>query len=603
MFLVDTDKTQRILYPLSAGSVTWTGENRQVVDLIIKRQFREDWLKKLEEQFQPGIDDGDNGWRGEYWGKLMRGACYIYAATGDEGLYTVLENSVRGLLTRQDALGRIASYSTAKEFQGWDMWGRKYVMLGCLYFLDICKDDTLRTQVLEALKRHADYIVEHIGPGEGQIDILDTSHAWGTVNSCSILEPMVRLYELTNEKRYLDFAEYIIDIGGAVGENIFEKAYRREEYPYQYKTTKAYEMMSCFEGLLEYALVTGNEKWKQAVINFVDQVGESEITIVGTGGCTHELFDHSAVRQFDVNERGVMLETCVTVTWMKLCMRMLSVTGDSRYAAYVERAYFNSMLGAVNTDYRPENGGLTFDSYSPLINNQRARGIGGLKNVHCLWFSSCCDSIGAVGIGVGLLSAYMADSEGLVINSCMPATVSYAYNGHQMKWTVDSVYPNPGTIRLCVETADSCKMAVKLRIPTYSRHTTVTVNGETCSTDGDYVIITREWKNGDEIVLTLDMDVREITPADYGVENSSLVAYEVGPLVLARDKRFGDDMEQPLAADVISIKSEENKAFFSNVCYVLEQADGKEIRLAEYKACGKTWNEESNTTVWMSIKK
>lgn len=596
MFLRDTDKTQRVLHPLPVGAVTWTGENRQVMDLIIKRQFRPDWWRKLEEQFQPGMDD-DRGWRGEYWGKLMRGACYIYAVTGDEQLYTVLENSVCGLLTRQDAQGRISSYSVAAEFNGWDMWGRKYVMLGCLYFLDICRDDALRTQVIEALKRHADYILEHIGPGEGQTDILKTSNAWGTINSCTILEPMVRLYELTDEKRYLAFAEYIIDVGGAAGENIFEKAYRKEEYPYQYKTTKAYEMMSCFEGLLEYALVTGNEKWKQAVTNFVDQVGESEITIVGTGGCTHELFDHSAVRQFDTNERGIMLETCVTVTWMKLCMRMFSITGDGRYAAYVERAYFNSMLGAVNTDYRPENGGMTFDSYSPLINNQRARGIGGLKNVWALWFSGCCDSIGAAGVGLGLVFAYMADQEGLVVNSYVPATITLP----EGVWTVHSVYPNPGEIRMTLQTGAPFRSTVKLRIPPYSKHTTVTVNGELVEARGDCAAINREWQNGDEIVVVPDMSVRKITPADYGVTDSSLVAYEVGPLVLARDKRFGDDLEQPLG-EVVAITPVENTAFASGVCYGLQQADGSTVRLAEYKACGKTWNDDSTLSVWLSTK-
>ena len=43
----------------------------------------------------------------------------------------------------------------------------------------------------------------------------------------------------------------------------------------------------------------------------------SDITVIGCAGCT--LFDHSAVRQLDAAEKGVMQETCVTVMWMKLC--------------------------------------------------------------------------------------------------------------------------------------------------------------------------------------------------------------------------------------------------------------------------------------------
>ena len=70
---------------------------------------------------------------------------------------------------------------------------------------------------------------------------------------------------------------------------------------------------------MEYYRVTGVEKWKLAVIRFAKRVFASDITVIGCAGCTHELFDHSDVRQLDAAEKGVMQETCVTVTWMKLC--------------------------------------------------------------------------------------------------------------------------------------------------------------------------------------------------------------------------------------------------------------------------------------------
>lgn len=70
---------------------------------------------------------------------------------------------------------------------------------------------------------------------------------------------------------------------------------------------------------MEYYRVTGVEEWKLAVIRFAKRVFASDITAIGCAGCTHELFDHSAVRQLDAAEKGVMQETCVTVTRMKLC--------------------------------------------------------------------------------------------------------------------------------------------------------------------------------------------------------------------------------------------------------------------------------------------
>ena len=89
-------------------------------------------------QFVTRQDSGNNGWRGEYWGKMMRGACLTYSLTRDPALYRTLRESVFKMLSLPDPDGRISSYRRGAEFRGWDMWCRKYVLLGLEYFLDIC---------------------------------------------------------------------------------------------------------------------------------------------------------------------------------------------------------------------------------------------------------------------------------------------------------------------------------------------------------------------------------------------------------------------------------------------------------------------------------
>ena len=128
-----------------------------------------------------------------------------------------------------------------------------------------------------------------------------------------MLEPVVRLYLQSPKSRYLEFADYIVENGGAEGFDIFQAAYEDKLYPYQYPVVKAYELMSCFEGLLTYAQVRESEKWKQAVIRFADRLLESEAVVVGGSGCHHELFNHSALMQTGTEYDGLMLETCVTV--------------------------------------------------------------------------------------------------------------------------------------------------------------------------------------------------------------------------------------------------------------------------------------------------
>ncbi len=75
---------------------------------------------------------------------------------------------------------------------------------------------------------------------------------------------------MTGLKKYLNFAEYIVDNGGISEGNIFELAYEGKLYPYQYPVVKAYEMMSCFEGLLEYYRVTKTPKYLMKTLRYME---------------------------------------------------------------------------------------------------------------------------------------------------------------------------------------------------------------------------------------------------------------------------------------------------------------------------------------------
>ena len=139
------------------------------------------------------------------------------------------------MMDSADELGRISTYGVDHEFDGWDIWSRKYVLLGMQYFLEICEDEKFSEKVINSMRSQVDYIISKIGrEEEGKKPITLATRHWRGLNSCSILEPVVRLYSLTEEKKYLDFAEYIVSCGGTDIVNIFELAYKNEFYPYQY---------------------------------------------------------------------------------------------------------------------------------------------------------------------------------------------------------------------------------------------------------------------------------------------------------------------------------------------------------------------------------
>ncbi|MBQ9083142.1 MAG: glycoside hydrolase family 127 protein, partial [Clostridia bacterium] len=297
-----------------ANRYKYTGFVEGAIRYIEEFQLlRPDLWNRFVMQFRAD-SDFNAGWKGEYWGKMMRGACFNYAYTRDQELYDTLTQTVSDMIDSQDPDGRISSYGRNHEFDGWDMWSRKYVLLGMQYFLEICTDAAFSKRIVESMCGQADYIIAHIGDEEeGKKPINSATRNWRGLNSSSILEPFVRLYTITGEQRYFDFATYIVENGGTDVENIFELALQDELYPYQYPVTKAYEMTSCFEGLLEYYRVTGVEKYRTAVINFANRILESDFTIIGCCGCTHELFDHSTVRQANTQNGKIAQETCVTV--------------------------------------------------------------------------------------------------------------------------------------------------------------------------------------------------------------------------------------------------------------------------------------------------
>ncbi len=599
--------SETLAFP-QTGEIKQLGYVGEMVEYTVEKQYldRELW-KLLVNQFRIHSDT-DNGWRGEFWGKMMRGGALTYRATKNEKLYAVLKETVLDLLSTQEKNGRISSYPADKELNGWDMWGRKYVMLGLEYFLDVCKSQTLKRKIVYALKRHADYIVKRVGEGRNKKKIFDTTNIYGGLNSCSILEGFVKLYRWTGERKYLDFSAYIIRTGFSSEMDIIQECLDKKLYPYQFKHTKAYEMMSCFEGLLEYYKLTGDEKHLLAVENFVDMVVETDYTIIGCSVCTHELFDNSTKMQTEPAPSEVMQETCVTVTFMKLCAKLLSVTGKAKYAEYIEKSGLNAMLGAVNNENQDmhRSQGRTwegkdlvlvdhepypFDSYSPLFHDRRGKRVGGFKVMENNRSYGCCACIGGAGTAILSLFGVMKGEDGYFVNL-------YNRSRFQNDGVAITVYANPykkNGAKIAVK-GNGKTFALGLRIPTWAKDFAVYVNGEAvdASSKDGYLLMQRTW-NEDRIEVKFSMPV-------HAVILNKKIAFTKGPIVLARDCRF-EDIERPLKINArkgkaVRAKIVKNPLFHSNVCVKLHTKEG-DITLVDYAQAGKNYDEEHcNITVW-----
>jgi DUF1680 family protein len=533
--------------PLPANAIRFQGFFENDI-----RRSLENWNKgvvpydSLVEVFRSGRDFFAQG---EMWGKAVRSGCMFYRYTRDPELKTILDATVADLLTTARENGSIscAGIADQPDGPGGDLWERKYVLLGLHGYYNHVNPDPA---VLQAMIGQADCIVAQIGPPP-KTRIVDQGWSPNHIESSTLLEPMMRLYNMTGNPDYLDFAEYIVEVeGGALGHNIIEDAYNNEDpvniggvYP------KAYEMMSIFEGLVEYYRVTGNERWRQAFMNLYRKIMEKEITIIGNGGgdlpnhpkVMGEAWNNTALEQTnpDMNR---MMETCVGVTWLKFCSQILRLTGDPAAVDMIEKYAYNGLIGAMKP------GGDGF-SYVNRLNGAKTitRGWGGvIGGVHV----TCCNLNGPMGLAYLTFVAVMDAEEGPVINlyNACRATASTPH-GKPVRIDIETDYPLSGRISIKLTTHSAEKFTLRLRIQQWSKETTLRVNGAPVPvTPGSYAEIHRRWSRGDAIELTLDMRCRLIdAPHGSNRAGDHFQALVRGPVVLARDENLDEHFDEPVS--------------------------------------------------------
>ena len=633
-----TDK----LFNSSDTIASYNGRIENAFDFVMKNQLLSpDTFKRFVSQFKMEDADFEGGWRGEFWGKTMRGACFVYSYNRDKELYSILRDTVIDMMGagRESEGGRISTYARSHEFCHWDIWSRKYVMLGMQYFYEICDEEELRERLVASMKVQADCIISGIGTGEGKKRIVKATHHWRGLNSSSLLEPIVRLYSLTKEEKYLEFADYIVSEGGCEVENVFELAYKNELSIWQYPITKAYEMTSCFEGLLEYYRIKGGEKYKCAIINYANRILEDDFTVIGSAGCTHELFDHSTVRQANTTNDPIMQETCVTVTLMKFFWQLNLLTGDPRYMDAFETALYNAYLGSLNTELCinskiPEGGigeALPFDSYSPLTASTRGLKIGGLKVLSDGHYYGCCACIGAAGIGLVYKTQLLLSEGGVVINHYIDGDASITMkNGAKLGIKTETSYPASGNVKMTLSLEKPEKFALSLRNPAWSEATAILVNGTPVKANSGYVTVEREFSDGDTIELSFDMRTKLIRPIPYGEQilmnkvvwganyvvptfdredpiAKDHIALRRGPLMLCEDEELGYSLDTPISVaqddeGFVKVKASENDVIDSMISVSAPLSEGGEITLVDYASAGKRWNNGKRIAVWLLAK-
>ena len=344
-----------------------------------------------------------NLWQTEFWGKYMHSAVPLVKRFPNAELEGHIRSSARIVMDSQLDDGYIGNYREGRRAQGgWDVWGVKYTLMGLLYYHDLTHEE----RPLACARRLADWLIGEVGPG-GKRRIVTTGNYCG-MPSCSVLEPIVWLYRETKDRRYLAFAEEIVrEVGyDDDGPRLVRQALAGVPVAERGKWTgpwwdgckdnamKAYEMMSCYQGLLDYVeekvKVGGEgegegkrlEEIRRAAVMTAEDILAHEINIVGGAGSVEFWYGGAAHETLPYAHQN---ETCVTITWLRLCQRLFGLTGDEKWRAAFRRTFFNVYLGAISPDCS------RFAAY-PALQGRRT-----FYREHCHMTTDCCNQNGMRG--------------------------------------------------------------------------------------------------------------------------------------------------------------------------------------------------------------
>jgi hypothetical protein len=455
---------------------------------------------------------GRQSWDGEHVGKWLHAATLAWVNTGDPALRQKLDYVAAELTKCQLDDGYLGTYLDKNRWTEWDVWAHKYNLIGLITYMRY----TGNLEPLPACRRMGDLLCKTFGDEPGKRDIIKAGEHKGMAPT-SVLEPMVLLYRLTGEPRYLDFCRYILRAWEQPnGPKIISTLLTAKRVD-KVGNAKAYEMLSCLNGALEFYRTTGEPKILEACLNAWADIVRNRLYI--TGAASYGEFFHD---DFDLPNVADVGETCVTVTWLQFNAQLLRLTGEARFAEQLEHVVLNQLFGAQRCD------GSAWGYYVQME---------GKKPYSSTLDGHCCLSSGPRGVALIPTFALATDADGVVVNLFDAGTAKLNLrDGTAVMLTTDTRYPSDERILMTVDPAEQKTFAVKVRIPAWCASSSVRVNGKpvTVGTGADgYVAVTRKWKQGDRLELRFKLEPRVVV-GDH--KNQGKVAVLYGPLVLAADE-------------------------------------------------------------------
>lgn len=522
-------------------------------------------------------------WHGEFVGKYLCSAILSHRILRDPRQKELIQRVARRFIASQGEDGYLGPFPEGSQLTGlrkgegflqtqlWDVWGHYWAIQALiLYYEDFGEE-----AALTAATKAADLIVRTYL--DKPLDMTNDGSV-GQMNY-AVIHAFALLHRITGKSEYLEMARWIIEKWDEPGGPEYMKLALAGKEMHEFPGNR-WESLHDFLGLYETYLLTGEPTYREVFVHIWNSILKGDRH--NTGGfssgekTTGNPYDPSAI------------ETCCTVAWIDMSIAMLKLTGNPLVADEIELSTFNGSLGGQS----PSGRWWTYNTPMDGTKEASAHSI----NFQCRPGSpelNCCSVNGPRGLA--LLSEWaVLSNDGFVLNYYGPSTFRVkTANGQTLSLSQETDYPKTGTVMLRPSIDEPEQFGIKLRIPTWSENTSVSINGEGVSDvqSGSYLALEREWKTGDIIEINLDM-----SPHYWAGERNFAGKTSVyhGPILLAFDPVHNeiDPAEIPqIDANTLSFEvGHTTRQIQPWMILTAEASDGTQVALCDFASAGAYGN-------------
>ncbi|HCM9227016.1 glycoside hydrolase family 127 protein [Enterobacter bugandensis] len=406
---------------------------------------------------------------------------------------------------------------------------------------------TGKRRLLDVVCRLADHIDSVFGPGETQLH--------GYPGHPEIELALMRLYDVTQEPRYLNLVKYFIEERGAQphfydseyekrGKTSYwntygpawmvkDKAYSQAHLPLAEQQTAighAVRFVYLMAGMAHLARLSNDEGKRRDCLRLWNNMAQRQLYI--TGGIGSQSSGEAFSSDYDLPNDTVYAESCASIGLMMFARRMLEMEADGHYADVMERALYNTVLGGMALD------GKHFFYVNPLEVHPKTLAFNHIydhvKPVRQRWFGcACCPpNIARVLTSLGHY-IYTVRPDALLINLYVGNDVAIPVSDNALQLRISGNYPWQEQVKIEITSPVTVTHTLALRLPDWCAEPAVSLNGEaiTGEVSRGYLYLNRRWQEGDTLTLTLPMPVRRVYGNPQVRQQAGKVALQRGPLV------------------------------------------------------------------------